>query len=76
MGLGVVYAQNYPGPFEAAKFRIPPGTTTARAKVAGQSFQAIRRVQNKSVQATRGEGEIVTFKHHFNDFTRTEIPAQ
>ena len=37
MGLGVVYAQNYPGPFEAAKFRIPPGTTTARAKVAAKA---------------------------------------
>jgi hypothetical protein len=32
--------------------------------------------QNKSVQPTRGEGEIIAFKHHFNNFTRTEIPAQ
>lgn len=44
--------------------------------VGAKSFPAHCRDQDKSVQTTRGEGKIVTFKHHFNDFTRTEIPAQ
>jgi len=44
--------------------------------VGAKSFPAQRRDQDKSVQATRDEGEIVTFKHHFDGFARTEIPTQ